>query len=413
MGVIAMIRKFGLEYCDLPTMVWNVAVMLRATTLNVDPRHTKGIPIIYYIMAPIFVCCFCYGYCFSTLWFVFVRSRETNDMVAAMVVFSISVCTEIGPSKLFFLILNRKKIKELVGKCLELDSYLTPESRFHKNVLTQMRIVKKRFVYYGTLNVINAVIYFSVPFVSTGRRPLNENFPFYGLEPVLETPYYEISYIVGLISSIYVMHITINITGLLITLTGYTESQMIGLGLEFQELWNDANKYYHEVALVDSSAITINDEGAIKNDYIKKQLHSMINMHTANIEILRQTELVFRSALAAEFILLIFSLIAELLGGLENTYIQIPYGFSLIGMDCLAGQRVMDAGVAFEKGVYDSKWENFNAENMKMLWMILINSQRPLNLSAGGLAMLNLGILMTFARSVYSAYTAFSSRVSH
>ncbi|XP_059057861.1 odorant receptor 67a-like [Achroia grisella] len=413
MGVITMIRKFGLEYCDLPTMVWNVAVMLRATTLNVDPRHTKGIPIFLYMLTPIFVCCFCYAYCFSTLWYVFVRSRETNDVVGAMVVLSVSVCTEIAPSKLFFLILNRKKIKILVGKCLELDSLMIPESRFHKNVLKQMKIVKKRFIYYGSLNIINAIIYYSMPFVLPGRRPLNETFPFYGLEPVLETPYYEISYIVGLISTLYPMHITINITGLLITLTGYTESQMISLGLEFQELWNDATKHYHEVVLVDGSALTINDENAIKNDYIKKQLHSMINIHTANIEILRQTELVFRSALAAEFVLLILSLIAELLGGLENTYIQIPYGFSLIGMDCLVGQRVMDAGVAFEKAVYDSKWENFNAENMKMVWMILINAQRPLNLSAGGLAMLNLGILMTFARSVYSAYTAFSSHVNH
>ncbi|XP_059057860.1 odorant receptor Or2-like [Achroia grisella] len=413
MWIITTIRKFGLEYCDLPTSIWNVAVMLRVITLNVDPRYTKGIPVLFYLIAPIFVIGFTYAYCFSTLWYVFVRSRETNDMVGAMVVFSICVCTEIGPSKLFFLILNRKKIKTLVGKCLDLNSLLTPDSRFHQNILKQMRIVKKRLIFFETLIVINGVVYVIKPFVLPGRTPINENFPFYGLEPVLETPYYEITYMIGVLSTIYVLYLTTNITGLLIILTGYTESQMIGLGMEFQELWNDANRHYHEISLIDNSSITMNNENAIKNEYIKRQLHNMINIHTANIENLRQTELAFRGALAAEFVLLILSLIAELLGGLQNTYLQIPYGFALVGMDCLAGQRVLDAGVAFEKAVYDSKWENFNAENMKMVWMILLNSQRPLNLSAGGLAMLNLGILMTFARSVYSAYTAFSSHVSH
>lgn len=35
------VRKFGLEYCDLPTMIWNVAVMLRVMTLNIDSRYKK------------------------------------------------------------------------------------------------------------------------------------------------------------------------------------------------------------------------------------------------------------------------------------------------------------------------------------------------------------------------------------
>ncbi|XP_031764759.2 odorant receptor Or2-like [Galleria mellonella] len=413
MKIVTAIRKFGLEYCDFPTMLWNVAVMLRVATLNVDPRHKKGIPFIYYITGPIIVCCFYYAYCFSTLWFVFVRSRETNDIVSAMVAFSISLCTEIGPTKLLFLILNRKQIRSLVEKCLELNSHLMPDSRFYKNLLKQMRTVKKRFILYGSLNIMNGVVYISQPLLTPGRHVLNENFPFYGLEPVLETPYYEISFVVGFISTCYVLHLTINITGLLVILTGYTESQMISLGLEFQELWNDANKHYQEIVLTDNSSVTVNKENAIKNAYVKRQLRNMINIHTANIQILRQTERAFRGALAAEFVLLILSLIAELLGGLENTYIQIPYGFALVGMDCLAGQRVLDAGVAFEEAVYDSKWENFNAENMRTVWMILINSQRPLNLSAGGLANLNLGILMTFARSAYSAYTALSSHVKH
>nr|AOG12960.1 odorant receptor [Eogystia hippophaecolus] len=36
-----MIRKFGLEHCDLPTMLWNVSFLLRALTLNIDSRYKK------------------------------------------------------------------------------------------------------------------------------------------------------------------------------------------------------------------------------------------------------------------------------------------------------------------------------------------------------------------------------------
>nr|QLI62061.1 odorant receptor 18 [Streltzoviella insularis] len=36
-----MIHKFGLEHCDLPTMLWNVSFLLRALTLNIDGRYKK------------------------------------------------------------------------------------------------------------------------------------------------------------------------------------------------------------------------------------------------------------------------------------------------------------------------------------------------------------------------------------
>ncbi|XP_059057822.1 uncharacterized protein LOC131851349 [Achroia grisella] len=411
MGIITNIRKFGLEYCDLPTMVWNVGLMLRVVTLNVDPRHKKRSPIVLYITTIISASLYYYSYFFSALWFVFVTSRAEKDMISAMVVISLCLCGLIGPIKLIFLIFKRKEIKNLVAKYLELNSVITPASRFQQNLLKRMRSVKKRVIFFWIMLTVNGLIYFIRPLFFPGRRSLEENFPIYGLEPRLESPYYEVSYIIGVISTIYMLHLTIHVTGLLLTLSGYTESQMLALAEEFRELWIDAEIHYQEITASRASTAD-NSQNIIKNNYIRTQLHSMIKIHTANIEIWRQIEIAFRGALAAEFVLLIFSLIAELLGGLKNTYIQIPYGFALVGMDCLAGQRVSDASVAFEKAVYESKWENFNAENMKIIWMIILNSQKPLQLSAGGLANLNLSILMTIARSVYSAYTAFSSHVS-
>ena len=36
------IRKFGLEYCDLPTMLENVSILLRVLTVNIDSKYHKG-----------------------------------------------------------------------------------------------------------------------------------------------------------------------------------------------------------------------------------------------------------------------------------------------------------------------------------------------------------------------------------
>lgn len=36
------LRKFGLEYCDLPTMLLNVSILLRVLTVNIDNNYKKG-----------------------------------------------------------------------------------------------------------------------------------------------------------------------------------------------------------------------------------------------------------------------------------------------------------------------------------------------------------------------------------
>ena len=78
-------------------------------------------------------------------------------------------------------------------------------------------------------------------------------------------------------------------------------------------------------------------------------------------------------------------------------------------MDCFAGQRVADASIMFEASVYDCKWENFDKANMKLVLVILQNSQKTMTLSAGGVRALNFTSLMSVFRGIYSAYTALRS----
>lgn len=64
-----------------------------------------GIPFIFYIVVVVAALCYLYVYLICMVWFVFVRSRETGDLVAAMVILSLGISSEIGTLKLLYMFL--------------------------------------------------------------------------------------------------------------------------------------------------------------------------------------------------------------------------------------------------------------------------------------------------------------------
>lgn len=237
---------------------------------------------------------------------------------------------------------------------------------------------------------------------------------FTGLEPMLETPNYQIA-LVNIITSVnFICFIVSNITGLLIITTGYSEGRLLALSQELQNLWQDALQHYR-----DNFDANYEENGHDKrakmelNKYIKHRLFIIQKSHFTNINLVKSIEDIFRNAIAVEFLLLTLSLIADLLGGLEHTYIIMPFALMQVGMDCFTGQRLMDASLEFAAAVYDCKWENFDASNRRTVQLMLQISQKTLILSAGGVAALSFGCWMSLMRSIYSAYTALRSSMSY
>ncbi|KAL0870891.1 hypothetical protein ABMA27_004729 [Loxostege sticticalis] len=411
------LRKFGPESCDLPTMLSNVCFLLRALTLNLDSRIKDRIPINCYVFTIIISSCYFYVYLVSMCWFVFCKCRETGDLIPAMIVFSLGVSSEIGPCKLFYMFLYEKITKTIVDGYLVCDALTLKGERFTKNLLKTLKDVKKRALIFWVVIIGNGVIYFVKPILLPGRHLMEDQFILLGLEPTFESPNYEIGFVLMSCGVICTVYLPANITAFLIVLTGYTEATMLALGEELINLWADAQRFYRnnhvEIDITDENAlVNLTDDAEknrIMNRYIKQRLEEIIKIHTRNINLITQIEKVFRGAIAVEFLLLITGLIAELLGGLENTYIEMPFALMQVGMDCLTGQRMMDACVKFEESVYDCKWENFNVSNMKTVLLMLQNSQKTMVLSAGGMATLSFSCFMTVIRSIYSAYTTLRS----
>nr|AOG12942.1 odorant receptor [Eogystia hippophaecolus] len=214
----------------------------------------------------------------------------------------------------------------------------------------------------------------------------------------------------------FTCYVPANVTALLIVIAGYTEAQMLALSEELCHLWDDAQQnYFKEITQNTNNgrhfdpAVEVTDKNKTINEYIKLHLIDIIKRHATNLNLLRQVEDVFRGAIAAEFVLLICGLTAELLGGLENTYIEMPFAIMQVGMDCLTGQGLIDANVKFENALYDCKWENFDVKNMKIVLLMLQNSQKTMTLSAGGITILSFSCFMSIIRLIYSAYTTLRS----
>ncbi|XP_063365909.1 uncharacterized protein LOC134654376 [Cydia amplana] len=390
------LRRFGLEYCDLPTMLSNVESLMKHMAINVDGRG-RCIPIAFVVLT-IIVVEIVYVYV-SLAWFVL--WRETDDLVAIMVNISLGTACAICLVKLFSLHLNSNRAKKAFVAYLAFDKRIDRDSRMYQNLLKNLRIVKRRAIFVWTMLVSNGLIYVLLPHLLPGKHLMEDLQVLYGLEPMYESPNFEISHIVIGTASIFMAHAVGTVECLLIVVTGYIEAQMTALSHELLHLWTDAQ------------ALTFGDvqnQKKLRNQYIKQQLEFIIQAHAANLALLRLTKDIFSNSTAIEFCLLAISLIVELLGGLENTYLQIPFALTLVSLDCFTGQRLIDASLTFKEAVYSCKWENFDVQNMKIVLVILQNSQTMV-LSAGGMAELRYTSLMTVFRSIYSAYMTLRSTI--
>ncbi|XP_038222590.1 uncharacterized protein LOC119840150 [Zerene cesonia] len=398
------IRKFGLDHCDLEEMISNVNVLMRFNAVNIDKRNTKPIPIFTYCLIIFGFLCYYYIYFFSMIWCTFVLYPRTGYFIGSIIVFSIGSYSESCAIRFLFIVINRKLIRDVVEVYRLCNDQVPPDSRFSRNILKHLRIVKKRATIIWLGLIINAYIYLILPFFRPGKQFAENRLIIYGLDPMTVSPNYEIAQTMTCMAIPTLSHSLANCMVLVIILYGYTEAQLLSLSEELLCMWDDAEMSYNE---------TPHEENVTKaqftNTFVQQRLRFIIKLHVDNMTMLKRLENVLRVSMALEFLVLMAGLIAELLGGIENTFLQIPFTFAQIFMNCYLGQKIINSSNSFETAVYNCKWENFNKSNMKTVLIMLQNSQKTLQLSAGGVAILGFECLMTVVKSCYSFYTTLQS----
>lgn len=228
---------------------------------------------------------------------------------------------------------------------------------------------------------------------------------------MFESPNYEIAIFLFSASIGLTVFLSSNITAFLIIITGYVEAQLLALSQEILQIWDDAKENCNDVESYEDlkQFEDENKDNETVNNLMRHRLKDIVKIHVINMNLIQQVEAVFRGAIAVEFILLFISITAVLLGGLQNTYLELPYSLMQVAIDCFTGQRLIDACVNFETAVYFCKWENFDTRNRQTVLLILHISQKTLTLSAGGLSTLSFPCLMSVLNSIYSTFTTLHS----
>ncbi|XP_045451582.1 uncharacterized protein LOC123660569 [Melitaea cinxia] len=409
-NVWTKIRRFGLDYDDFQIMMDNVAFLLKILTIDIH-QSTPRAHFIIYIIVSLAVLIYIYVYTFSMVWMVFFRYGK-KDLKATFLAIAISFISDICITRLAFMKYYSEDIKNTVSKFLECYSKIEANTRFAKNLRMKLRIVKRRALYIWVFLMFDTIIYLVLPIVTPGRHFSIETYLIYGLEPMTETPNYQIATMFFTITTSFGVYTMVCIGVYVIVIVGYNEAQLRALSIELRNIWDDGRNFYHNVKhRIKDKRYAVFMKGKIINEFIRIRLMYVVKFHVANINLQRDIEQEFRPIFAVEYTIMAFAIIAELLGGLENTYLVVPFTSVLILMDCLSGQRLIDACDDFERSIYFCQWENFNTSNQKTVQLMLMMSQKTLMLSAGGVNQLNYNCLMVILKSTYSTYTTLKSTV--
>nr|XP_026500979.1 uncharacterized protein LOC113404327 [Vanessa tameamea] len=407
----AKIKKFGLEYDDFPTTIENVSLLLRILTIDLYKKSDKHIPLIFHVMTAIAGLSFFYCYIFSMLWLVFFRYGLSN-VKSASAALAFCTCSITCITKFLYIKLNSEDVKNTVDRFLKCDSQVISDTRFYKNLRKYLRVVKRRATVIWVFLISDGAVYIIIPFVVPGRLFTVDIIVIYGLEPMLETPNYEIATFITTLSVGFAVYTMVSVAVYVIVIVGYNEAQLHALSEELLNVWDDSKYFYNNIKhRITDKVHAVYIRKKIMNEFIRIRLRDILKFHIANINLMREFDHDIRSTLAIEYTINTISIITELLDGLENTYLQLPYTVVHILMVCLAGQRIIDACDHFEKSVYSCKWENFNTSNRRTVYLMLIMSQKTLMLSAGGVVKLNFTCMMNVLRSTYSTYTTLKSMV--
>lgn len=227
-----------------------------------------------------------------------------------------------------------------------------------------------------------------------------------------ESPNYEIANFIITVGTGFGVYAMVSVAVYIIVIVGYNESQLHALSEELRYVWCDSQNFYNNIKhRISDKRQAVNIKKQFMNEFIRIRLRDIAKFHIININLQRNLDKKFRLLFAAEYTIKAFTIIVGLLGGLENTYLALPYAFVQIVMDCLTGQRLIDACDNFERSLYSCQWENFNTSNQRTILLMLMMSQKTLILSAGGVAKLNFNFMMVILKSAYSTYTTLNSIV--
>ncbi|CAH4037263.1 unnamed protein product [Pieris brassicae] len=208
---------------------------------------------------------------------------------------------------------------------------------------------------------------------------------FPGMEPLSATPNRQICKTILFIQEVILVIIDLNYQTLQLLLISHTATMYRLLAEEMQQL--DAPVF---------------DENHYQG--IKIKLPSLIFRHVLTLDIIKNLQSLYSFPMGVNFGLNTICIALFFYLPTEEWIDFCPfliYCFFVFFLYCYLCQKLIDATEMFERSVYACGWEKYNIKEMKIIYIIMLQAQKPIELLAADIIPIN---IYTFATTIQFLY---------
>ncbi|CAK1545225.1 unnamed protein product [Leptosia nina] len=247
-----------------------------------------------------------------------------------------------------------------------------------------LSVVKKILLLFYGFNIIDSIFIY-VPHRVDVCNNYYSMTPCVGLEPITSTPNKQICLIVLALQEFCIITVVLNFQALLLFLIAHTSAMYQMLSAEILSL-----------------------DSQIDYQVVKEKLPDIIGRHVLTLDITRNLQSLYSTPIGVNFgtnavcIALFFSLSFQ---EWINFSPILIYCFLVFFLYCYLCQKLIDASEMFEQAVYACGWEKFQLKEKSVVYIMLLQAQKPVKLLAANIVPVNIYTFATTLQLVYKFIT--------
>ncbi|XP_030036823.2 uncharacterized protein LOC115452425 [Manduca sexta] len=315
-------------------------------------------------------------------------------------VFNCLSATSVPLSKYIFMWTSRSRLKTVFQMCKDGLSSIPADSTSHVKMMKTLQ--KARFVSWlvvGNQAIVH-VAYLVVPFLFTvfGNNRYLPSTPgdSYGLSPKYETPYYETTFALTCIGTVF--------SG--INQTGYI---VLFITLCAHEL---AHFYAITEMLKDVHQTLTKENNLARTKIVNEKLRFCVKHHQFLMQYHIKIRELYKIIFGAHFLMMTIVLVTTLQTmnswDMRNTILTAVTGIMPLFLYCFGGELLITAGLDMSTAVYTCGWELMDGKQARLVLLMLCLSQRPLSLTAADIFIMNRETFGKVVQVVYKIYAVFN-----
>ncbi|CAH2086236.1 unnamed protein product [Euphydryas editha] len=288
----------------------------------------------------------------------------------------------------YWFLMKRPLLRTVLEQVSQNDS-LSREKEFmrekHEKLLG---VIKKILLIFYGFNFIDELFIY-MPHRVNVTNDYYSMTPCVGLEPLTKTPNREICLVILCMQEIFISAVVLNYQALLLFIIAHTAAM-------------------YEMLSVEMLVFDEYDDNPECHAALKERLPIMIQRHSLTLNIIKNIQALYSMPLGVNFgsnavcMCLIFYVPLDELITLSPILI---YCFLVFFLYCFLCQRLINASEMFENAIYSCGWEKFGMKEKKMVFLMLVQAQRPVTILAADIIPVHIYTFATTLQAMYKFVT--------